>query len=417
MVTSVQRFIVRDGTNTAGGNGSTNGNTGADRAYFTPTEWEAAEQTDLDNYNEVTVSGISGTFQINEPLSLSPSSATAVLKSLDGTTMVYDVTSGTPTTADDITGDDSTATADIDTIDDTAGGTHTVTCSGGDTPTTDGDMIISGWVTVTGVTFITFNGENKGLGAYDDSAFRMEYTQDGNYQEGIGCREVGTIVKDMQIEWSNDSNAAFFVYEGNQAGCEFHRNIAVGIITGSPGGSAAGFKQGSAAAGLVIANLAVDFLLGANKGFNLLSTTTPLDAVNNTAFNCRNGFSTGNGDSKGINLLAQGSSTNEGFDTVTRWITGTRNNCSEYTDDPPGTNEQEGDVTFVGESSSPKDLRPIADEEFTAGLGFDHGLGDFDLTNTPFSTSADGFSIGCLIPAAAAGGASKLVVLNRNRGR
>lgn len=43
----VVRFVLRDGINTAGGNGTTSNNTGANRAYESISEWEAAEETNL----------------------------------------------------------------------------------------------------------------------------------------------------------------------------------------------------------------------------------------------------------------------------------------------------------------------------------------------------------------------------------
>ena len=224
MSQTIERFVREDSA--AGGNGSQDRTDTLDRAYHTKADWESAEQGDLDVHHDVTVSSISGTFEINEPLSFAPSSATATLKRLVGSTMTYEVLTGTPTDADGITGDDSTATCNIDTIDDTNGSEHHMNHTEG-VIADIARCIVDGW-TVSVNNFITINGVVATQAAYDETRPRQEYVYDGGYQGSIELLEPFTILNDYQIKIYNDGFNQGFGLEVGADLCELNRCIGVG---------------------------------------------------------------------------------------------------------------------------------------------------------------------------------------------
>ncbi len=85
------------------------------RQYSTLAAAEAAIPTDLAAVEEWNISSKSGTFTLDEGLSFSPSGATGTYLEDDGSTMLFEVLTGTVTSSDTVTGDSSTETADIDT--------------------------------------------------------------------------------------------------------------------------------------------------------------------------------------------------------------------------------------------------------------------------------------------------------------
>lgn len=93
---------------------------------------EHANGQDYTNINEATISNITAFTTANQTLTFSPSGATARFISQVSTTLQYEVLTGTPTTADSLTGA-TEGSADVDTIDDTSGGAVTIKSRNSDT--------------------------------------------------------------------------------------------------------------------------------------------------------------------------------------------------------------------------------------------------------------------------------------------
>ena len=188
----IVRYVSRAAGVSAGGDGTIGD------PYFSLTEWEAAEQTDLTAIENATVSSVSGTFQMGETLSFSSSGATGVCKLQSGTDMSYSITTGTPTTADTITGDSSTATADIDTIDST-GATHVCKFLGADS-VDDSALIIEGWTT-NATYFITIEPESdtdRARSLWDSGKYTLSDTGAASFGS-IQIKENNTVIDGMQI--------------------------------------------------------------------------------------------------------------------------------------------------------------------------------------------------------------------------
>jgi len=85
--------------------------------YTSLSAWESGEQRDLTAMQKANTSNHSGTFTSGETLSFSPSGATGVMIETDNSSyMRYELSSGTPSADDTISGDDSGASCDIDTF-------------------------------------------------------------------------------------------------------------------------------------------------------------------------------------------------------------------------------------------------------------------------------------------------------------
>jgi len=85
--------------------------------YTSLSAWESGEQRDLTAMQKANTSNHSGTFTSGETLSFSPSGATGVMIETDNSSyMRYELSSGTPSVDDTISGDDSGASCDIDTF-------------------------------------------------------------------------------------------------------------------------------------------------------------------------------------------------------------------------------------------------------------------------------------------------------------
>ena len=293
----------------------------------------------------------------------------------------------------------------------TGGDTHIVNCSvgTGSAADTTGNVVLSGWTTDSG-DFITINGENNGLGAYDTTAYRLEYTATGGYQRCIQISENYTVVNDMQVQMSNDSNGSTRGLYHTGSFSDFNRCIAKGVMTGTPNAYTRGIQIDNADNGVMFACLAFDFITGSAIGLFANSSTTDGTMYNCTAHNCALGFQGSYADTVGRNLLAQDCT--NGFSPTGHWLSGSSHNCSDIASDAPGTSTQTGDVSFVDIGND--DFQPASGDTVAKGNGVDlSGTFTFDLGNNTWPATWD---IGCLVSAAAAGGASKLVVLNRHRG-
>jgi hypothetical protein len=401
-VATITRYILIDGTNTAGGNGTTNTNSGADRAYAGVTEWEADEQGDLTVLSDVTVSSVSGTFEIGEQLDFSPSGAIGTLKFISGTDMTYEVLQATPTTADDISGNTSSATCDIDTIDAT-GGTHVVNCSGS---TADTDFnVITGWTT-TVTNFVTMNGEVSTTGGYDTSKFRVEHDVISNYD---GCLKItsmdGMVYNDVQVEISNSgtSTTAAGLYWVDSDDVTANRCIMKGGDISTTGSLTMGIWTTGGTDFILRACLAydVDGSVGNDdRGIYTTATANGGALVQNcTVIDCERGFATAANDTILENCMAQNADTNNSFQGT--FETGTQYCLSDESGDAPGTNVVPfGSTIFEDEGADDFRLGSSDTVAFENGVSLS-GTFNFDLLNNAMPTT---WPVGCHDKAIAVGG-------------
>ena len=162
-------------------------------AYTSLTTAEAAEQANLNNINEVTVSVTVGftSSDANESLAFSNSLATARLINFTGTTLIYEVQSGIPEVNDVITG--VTGNVTLSSIDDSTGGSITFDCSSsGNTP--DVVATFDTWTTTT-TNNIIISGES--LGIWDDTKYKM--IADDNYAAILTIHQIGTKIEKLQV--------------------------------------------------------------------------------------------------------------------------------------------------------------------------------------------------------------------------
>lgn len=396
MAINLQRHINSSSSNSAGGNGSTNGVSGDNRAYLDIDEWITQEAADIvANYQEVSVSNVDEdptAFVIDDALTFT-GGATAKMKSFDGSTMMYVIATGTPADTDTITGPGGTpATCDIDTIDFT-GGKHTVTCIAGDT-TADpsSDTSLTGWTTDSSF-FITINGEAHG-GKYNTSTYRIEFTVATTYDEGLRVTEGFTVVNDLQGTFTNDGKNTFRGFESAATEVFWNRCICVGVISGTPT-STEGFVHTNSVSGDCRACLAYDWTDG-TVGFRGESNTTASNFQNCTAHNCATGFSTATTDTIPTNCLAQDNT--NGF--AGSW-SGGDTNCSSIDGDAPGSDPLTfGDVLFVDEDAN--DFQPSSSDTVVTGVAVTDltGTFDFDLANNSWGGT---MNCGCLLSQVAGG--------------
>jgi hypothetical protein len=277
-VANLQRYI---NAASSGGNGSTNAVSGGNAAYASISAFDAAEECDLTALVDVTVSSVSGTFEIGESLSFAPSSATGRLLLQTGTDLTYEILTGTPTTADTITGGTSTETCDIDTIDST-GSTMTLDCEGSTDDITP--VTVDGW-TQSATYFLTIHavGIHRHVGVWDDSKFLLST---GLSTVGMSVRDEHTIVDGLQIRTNRTSGGSVGLSpELSDGPTKLTNNIirANGTFTGAHGIQ----DGGNSLAHIIANNIVMDH---GGIGIYLRSLVTGIPVYNNTIVNCGTGI-------------------------------------------------------------------------------------------------------------------------------
>ena len=116
--------------------------------YTSLSAWEAGEQRGLTVMQKANTSNHSGTFTSGETLSFSPSGATGVMIETDNSSyMRYELSSGTPSVDDTISGDSSGASCDIDTFAYQDGEIEIAECYNDWTDGLEDYLNINGWTT------------------------------------------------------------------------------------------------------------------------------------------------------------------------------------------------------------------------------------------------------------------------------
>ena len=268
---------------------------------------------------------------------------------------------------------------------------HVVNC-GGTTAQTVGDAQLTGWTTdVTG--FFTINGNNTS-GAYNTSAFRIEYTTSANYREFFNNGENYSVINDIQGILTSSDLTGRGIASASLDGASINRCIVKGVLTGTTGGATGIQMRNNNVACSVFACLCYDFDNDSGQGFSISSdTATDVLLYNNTAENCVTGFNRGYDDLTARNNLAQNCTTP--FSTPGSGWTGATHNAAES--GVPGTSTQTGTVSFADLGG--EDYQPVAEDTVTFENGVDlSGVFTTDLAGNTFPAT---WSIGCLIPAAA----------------
>ena len=151
---------------------------GAGTDYTSLSSWESGEQRNLPNMQKANTSNHSGTFSSGESLSFSPSGATGVMIETDNSSfMRYELSSGTPSTGDTISGNSSGASCHIDSFayQDGEIAIAKCRCTSGSADTTA--VTIDGWTTDADHYIKIWTDPNEGYrhdGKWNTSKYRLD---------------------------------------------------------------------------------------------------------------------------------------------------------------------------------------------------------------------------------------------------
>ncbi len=322
--------------------------TGTD--YTSLSAWEAGEQRNLPNMQRANTSNHNGTFTSGETLSFSPSGATGVMIETDNSSyMRYELSSGTPTVDDTISGDSSGASCDIDTFayQDGEIAVAKCRCSSGSADTTA--VTIDGWEPSEACYIkIQVDPDYRHNGKWNESKYRLEVSTSANV---IVIAEDYVQLHGIQI--SND-------YNGDGKGVRIEDattgevQISHCIIraTNTTGNSKEGIQSVADNDIKVWNTIIYDFYNdGSSKGLILAYNMSATAYVYNvTIYNCNYGLRNNSGTGGTIlakNVLVQ--NCGDGF--YGSFHSDSDYNISDISGDAPGANSKTCTVSFVDEAN------------------------------------------------------------------